>query len=217
MDAVELDGQKIAIQNIFCIGRNYDEHIKELNNARPSEPMVFLKPSSAILLEDQAIVLPAYSQNVHYECEVVVLIKEDMNHVAEEDALDYVAGFGIGLDLTARDVQDEAKAKGLPWLKCKGFRGAACVSNFIARDLVSDVNGLTFSLSINDEIKQLGRTEHMIYPVASLLSHLSKVYGLRKGDLVYTGTPAGVGELHAGDHLALDLHGQVRAKFKVAA
>ncbi len=217
MDYVELDGQHVAVQNIFCIGRNYDEHIKELNNATPTEPLVFLKPSSSILNEGSSIILPAYSHNVHYECEVVVLIKEDMNHVDEKDVFDYVAGYGIGLDLTARDVQDSAKSKGLPWLKSKGFRGAACVSNFVARDVVGDVTHLGFSLSINGEVRQSGTTEHMIYPIAHLISYLSKVYGLRKGDLIYTGTPAGVGELKAGDDLALDLHGQVRCLFKVAA
>ncbi len=217
MDVIQFDGQSVAIQNIFCIGRNYVEHIAELNNITPTEPMVFLKPSSAILNEGNAIVLPAYSQNVHYECELVILIKDDMNHIAEDDVFNYIAGYGIGLDLTARDVQDVAKSKGLPWLKSKGFRGAACVSNFIAKDLVADVDDLSFSLKINDEIRQLGKTENMIYPVAYLLSHLSKVYGLRKGDLVYTGTPAGVGELNVGDELELDLHGQVRATFKVAA
>ncbi|MBP6345927.1 fumarylacetoacetate hydrolase family protein [Neisseriaceae bacterium CLB008] len=217
MASVSLNGLDTPVSNIFCIGRNYVAHAKELNNDVPTEPMVFLKPTSALLHPTSPVILPSYSQSIHYECELVILIKEDAHNVSEAEALNYVAGYSIGLDLTARDLQDKAKSQGHPWTQCKGFRGAACITHFVSSQIVDDPSGLTFDLKINGQTRQSGNTDLMIFSVQKIISHLSQYYGLQKGDLIYTGTPAGVGEVHPGDIMSLDLHGHIQAEFKVAA
>lgn len=211
-----LAGQPQHVNSIFCIGRNYAAHAAELGNAIEAEPIVFLKPNSALLAEGVPIVLPDYSRDVHYECELVLLIGQDADDVSAAEAMAHVAGYAIGLDLTARDVQSEVKAKGLPWTKAKGFRGAACVSDFVAANLVSDATQLTFSLMVNGEQRQRGESALMLFPVAEIVSYLSRIYGLRAGDVIFTGTPEGVGALQGGDVLALDLHGMVQASWVVA-
>lgn len=216
MKTIQLDGRPMPVANIFCIGRNYREHIRELNHALPKEPVVFLKPTSALLAEGEPIVLPAFSQAVHYECELVAYIGNDVEHVDEAGALACVGGYGIGLDLTARDVQSQAKAQGLPWTQAKGFRGAACVSHFLAADVVGDIQAQQFSLYVNQMLRQQGDSGDMLLPVARQIAYLSAVYGLQAGDLIFTGTPAGVGALHHGDELQLCWHGKVAARFRVA-
>ena len=215
MKTIQLNGQSLPVGNIFCIGRNYHEHIQELGNAIPAEPVVFMKPTSALLQEGSDIVLPPFSASVHYECELLVYIGRNAEYIGAHQALDCVAGYGIGLDLTARDVQADAKAKGLPWIRAKGFRGAACVSHFIAADVVADIQAQQFSLSVNGQIRQQGDSAEMIFPVAQQIAYLSTVYGLQAGDLIYTGTPAGVGELAHGDDLQLSWHGKIQAAFRV--
>lgn len=212
-----LDGRPCRIANLFCIGRNFVAHAAELGNTVEPEPLVFLKPTSALLLEGAPIVLPGYSNDVHHECELVVLIGKGGDHIAEADALSHVAGYGIGLDLTARDAQNEAKAKGHPWTKAKGFRGAACVSALVPAERVADPQALTFSLKVNGETRQLGDTALMQFGVARLIAELSARYGLTEGDLIYTGTPAGVAALRPGDVLELTLDGLVSARWEVAA
>lgn len=201
---------------IYCIGRNYAEHIAELNNEKPSEPVVFLKPNSSILPKNQAIVLPAFSQNVHYETELVLQIGRDADALVPHDALSCVSAVAVGLDLTARDVQDTAKNKGLPWTKAKGFKGAACVSDFIDVAALPNLQAARFTMHQNGELKQQGHTADMIFSIAEILCFLAEIYGLRQGDWVFTGTPAGVGQLHRGDVLTLDLQGLVQARFNVA-
>ena len=178
------------------------------------EPVVFLKPAAALLREGHPLHLPAFSQDVHYECELLVLIGRDADNIREADALQYVAGYGIGLDLTARDVQGEVKAKGLPWTKAKGFRGAACVSAFVPASEL-DPLAARFTLQVNGQLRQQGDTTLMRFSVPYIVSYLSQVYGLRAGDVIFTGTPEGVGQLHAGDVLQLDL-GVVQAQWQVA-
>ncbi|NDV13089.1 fumarylacetoacetate hydrolase family protein [Crenobacter caeni] len=216
MTELDLAGRAVRPANIFCIGRNYAAHAAELGNPVEEEPLVFLKPTSALLPEGQAIVLPAFSSDVHYEAELVLLIGESGNDIAEGDALSHVAGYGLGLDLTCRDVQNAAKARGLPWAKGKGFRGAACVSSFVPAREVADPGRLTFTLDINGERRQTGDTSHMLFPPARLIAYLSSVFGLSAGDLVYTGTPAGVAALKPGDALALELPDLVQASWQVA-
>ncbi|MCW3478031.1 fumarylacetoacetate hydrolase family protein [Neisseriaceae bacterium JH1-16] len=217
MKTITLDGQALPVSNLFCIGRNYAAHAAELGNAIETEPMVFLKPTSALNDESQPIVLPDYSHDVHHECELVLLVGEGGDDIPADRALSHIAGYAIGLDLTARDVQSVAKQKGHPWAKAKGFRGAACVSDFVSASLVRDPQSLGFSLSVNGETRQTGNTSLMLFPVAQLVSYLSHIYGLTAGDLIFTGTPEGVAAIQPGDKLELDLHGLVRASFTVAA
>ncbi|MDO4794585.1 MAG: fumarylacetoacetate hydrolase family protein [Brachymonas sp.] len=205
----------VPVNNIYCIGRNYVDHVAELKNEMPEELVVFMKPNNSLLPSGGTIHLPAYSQSVHYECELLLLIGRDSDAASIENPLDCVAAYGVGLDLTARDVQIRLKEKGLPWTKAKGFRGAACVSDFVPARQISDPQNCEFTLHINGELRQHGRCMHMIHSLPDILRELADTYGLCAGDVVFTGTPAGVGLLHAGDRLLLDLAGQVQATFNV--
>ena len=217
MAVVMLDGVAQQVSNIFCIGRNYAAHVAELGNQLEEEPLVFLKPTSALTLSGQPMRLPAYSADVHHECELVMLIGKDGSDIPAADALSHIAGVGIGLDLTARDVQSEAKQGGKPWTKAKGFRHAACVSDFVGSSHVDLGQPFSFSLQVNGETRQQGDTSLMLYPLATIISYLSQVYGLTAGDLIYTGTPQGVAALHTGDVLHLQLDGVVSADWTVSA
>ena len=216
MKTILVEGREVALSNIFCIGRNYVEHVKELKNAKPTEPVVFLKPTSALIQSGENITLPEYSHDVHHECELIIYIDKDVNSVSPQRALDYVGGYAVGLDLTARDVQSQLKHKGLPWTKAKGFRSAACVSHFISPKLIDDINAQQFSLKVNGELRQQGNTKDMMFPCAEIISYLSEVYGLQAGDIIYTGTPAGVAALKSGDELELIWTDKIDVKFKVA-
>ncbi|PIT48111.1 fumarylacetoacetate hydrolase family protein [Snodgrassella communis] len=216
MKTIQIEGQRAALGNIFCIGRNYTEHVKELRNTKPDEPVVFLKPTSSLAQAGDNIKLPAYSRDVHHECELVIYIKEDVVDVSEEKALNYVGGYAIGLDLTARDVQTELKSKGLPWEKAKGFPTAACVSNFITPDKVNDIQSQDFCLKVNGEIRQQGNSRDMMFSCQQIISYLSRIYGLQAGDIIYTGTPAGVAAIESGDVLELIWSKKLAVKFLVA-
>lgn len=206
----------LPINTIYCIGRNYVAHIAELNSETPTEPLVFLKPNSSILAGN-VITLPAFSQNVHYETELVVQIGQDCEQIAPENATSLISAYAVGLDLTARDVQTEVKQKGLPWTKAKAFKGAACLSDWVAADKLPSNSEIEFTLTLNGEPKQHGNTSLMIDSLPFLISYLADLYGLKRGDIVFTGTPAGVGQLHSGDVLELDLHhGLATARFEVA-
>ena len=212
---ITLDHQELPIQNIFCIGRNYAKHIEELNNETPLEPLVFLKPTSALAQAGDTITLPAFSNSVHYEAELILYIDQDARNLAPSEALSVVGGYAVGLDLTARDLQDTIKSKGEPWTKCKGFPGAAIVSDFISADKIDNAEDISFTFTQNGALKQNGNTSMMLYPIAEIVSYLSQVYGLSEGDLIYTGTPEGVGKLATGDVLKLTLEDLVDADFKI--
>ena len=217
MTHIFLNGQERAVSNIFCIGRNYREHAAELGNAVPEEPMAFLKPTGALLAGESRIELPAYSESVHYECELVLYVGQTAGAGLDEAAaLACVEGVGIGLDLTARDVQGEAKAKGQPWLKAKGFRHSACVSHFVAPAVLPAADSLLFSLKVNGEPRQQGDSAQMVHSIPKLVAYLADTYGLPAGSLIFTGTPEGVGELQHGDRLQLSLHGHIDCAFEVA-
>lgn len=206
----------VAVQNIFCIGRNYAAHIAELGNRPAGQPVVFTKPTSAIHHPGQPIRLPAHSSEVHFETELVLLIGKGGRHISRQEALSHICAVTVGLDLTARDVQNHAKQNGLPWDTGKGFDGAACLSPFVAFDAAPPLSTFTFSLQINGELRQNGQVSNMLYPVDELIAYLSTVFTLQPGDLIYTGTPEGVGPLKPGDHLQLALNGQVLSEFDVA-
>lgn len=199
---MRLPGLDIAAGSIYCIGRNYAEHAKELGNAVPEKPLVFMKPRASLCYDGESIVLPEISQNVHHETEIVVAIGSEAVNVNESAALNFVAGFAVGIDVTARDVQDELKKKGSPWTLAKGLPTFAPVGRFVKAALP-----LSIELDINGESRQRGSSDQMIFPIPTLISYLSRTFHLFPGDLIFTGTPAGVGPMKRGDRLEARLVG----------
>ncbi len=203
---------------IICIGRNYADHIREFDNGDPSaEPIFFLKPDTALLRNNDPFYLPAFSNEVHYETELVVRISKVGKCVAEQFARRYYDEVGLGIDFTARDLQREAMAAGLPWEKAKGFdRSAALSPLFIPLgDIGGDVQKLSFEMWLNGETRQQGDTSMMIFTVDRIISYVSQFMTLRMGDLIYTGTPAGVGPVHSGDTLQASLMGRELLNFDI--
>lgn len=218
MSAINLlpDNLRVDVGTIYCIGRNYIKHIQELENEVNAEPVLFLKPAASLITQQRQIELPAFSNDVHHEAELVLLIGREGRHVAEEEALHYVTGVGIGLDLTARDTQSALKAKGLPWTTAKGFETAACVSDFLPLQRLPKLDHLRFTLRVNGDLRQEGDTSLMIFPVAKIVSFISSLVTLQPGDVVFTGTPHGVAAIAAGDRLDLSLENILHATFTVA-
>ncbi len=186
---------------LICIGRNYTEHIKELENEKPTDPVVFLKPDTAILLKKQPFFIPDFSNDVHHEVEVLVKINRVGKHIDKKFAYKYYKEIGLGIDFTARDLQSQLKAKGLPWEKAKAFDGSAIIGNWLSVDDLSDVNHISFTLQKNDVIVQQGNTSHMLWKIDELIEYVSKYFTLKIGDIIFTGTPAGVGKVIANDKL----------------
>lgn len=184
---------------ILAVGRNYSEHAKELNNPVPTEPVVFLKPDTALLREGKAFYHPDFSNDIHYEVELVIKIGKEGKHIAEKFALNYIDSIGIGIDFTARDIQENCKKKGLPWEIAKAFDHSAPIGEFINLAELKDLKNINFSLKKNDEIVQTGNSSEMIFSFEQIISYLSKRFTLKKGDLIFTGTPAGVGKISIGD------------------
>ncbi len=190
---------------IYCIGRNYAEHARELQNEIPAEPVVFLKPSGSIIYDGGTIRLPEQSNNVHHEVEMVVAIGKKGNKIPKEEAFGFVAGYAVGIDVTARDIQQKAKEKSHPWAVAKGFDTFAPLSRFIAADAVRDPQNLELKLSVNGEIRQNDNTSLMIFPVPALISYLSGIFTLYPGDIIFTGTPKGVASLKKSDQVKATL------------
>ncbi len=186
---------------IICIGRNYVEHAKELNNPLPKKPIFFLKPESALIHKNQPFFYPEFSKDIHFETEIVLRICKVGKHIQPEFADTYFDKIGIGFDLTARDLQNECKSKGLPWEIAKGFDQSAPLSLLKPKTTFKNINNLNFSLKVNDEIRQKGNTKDLIFSYEKLISYVSQFMTLKIGDLIFTGTPAGVGPLKIGDHL----------------
>lgn len=186
---------------IICIGRNYVNHAKELGNDMPSEPLFFLKPDTAIQPKGHPFFIPDFSNDIHYEVELVIRINKTGKYIEEKFAHTYYSQIGLGIDFTARDVQEKCKAKGLPWEKAKGFDGSAQISrNFIDKSDLN-LNNISFSLQKNGEQVQLGNSKEMCFNFDAIITYISKFYTLKIGDLIYTGTPEGVGPVVAGDKL----------------
>ncbi|MBI9058055.1 MAG: fumarylacetoacetate hydrolase family protein [Labilibaculum sp.] len=200
---------------ILAIGRNYVNHAKELNNPVPAEPVVFSMPDSALLKSNKDFYYPDFSKDIHHEVEVVVKICRVGKNIPIEFAHRYYDEIGLGIDFTARDIQAECKKKGLPWEKAKAFDGAAPISKFINKDQFKDVNQMDFHLDINGKRVQTGNTSNMIFSIDYLIAYLSQFFTLKIGDLIYTGTPEGVGPVKIGDHLEGVLEGEKRLDFKV--
>ena len=191
---------------IICIGRNYTKHIEELANERPDNPVVFLKPDSAILPNKNPFFIPPFSNDVHYEVEVLIKINKVGKHIASRFAHKYYDEIGLGIDFTARDVQQQCKEKGLPWEKAKAFDGSAVIGNFYYK---KDFNleNLSFQLFKNNEIVQDGNTQSMLWKIDELISYVSQYFTLKKGDIIFTGTPAGVGKVSENDVLLGQIEG----------
>lgn len=186
---------------IICVGRNYADHIEELKNERPTAPVIFIKPDTALLRPGEDFYLPDFSNEIHHELEVVVKINRVGKYIDEKFAHKYYDEVALGVDFTARDLQTVLKTKGLPWELAKGFNGSAPVSDFIPKKELGDLGHLDFSLSVNGEVRQKGNTSMMLYSIDYLIAFVSKYFTLKTGDLLFTGTPKGVAAVKAGDEL----------------
>ncbi|WP_044399402.1 fumarylacetoacetate hydrolase family protein [Lacinutrix sp. Hel_I_90] len=186
---------------LICIGRNYTDHIKELENEKPTDPVVFLKPDTAILLKKQPFFIPEFSNDVHHEVEILIKINRVGKYIDKKFAHKYYDEIGLGIDFTARDLQAQLKAKGLPWEKAKAFDGAAVVGNWLPKSTFATVDAINFSLKKNDIVVQQGNTSHMLWKIDEIVEYVSKYFTLKIGDIIFTGTPAGVGKVVANDKL----------------
>ena len=186
---------------IICIGRNYAAHIEELKNEKPGQPVVFLKPDTALLKGGAPFYYPDFSTNIHHEIELVLKISKEGKYIQPQFAHRYFDEIGLGIDFTARDLQDLCKAKGLPWEIAKAFNGSAPIGDFKSVTEFSDLKNIDFHLEINGEVKQKGNTSLMLFDFATIISYVSQFFMLKKGDLIYTGTPSGVGPVQTGDQL----------------
>lgn len=214
----DVQGQTINLPlgKVLCIGQNYQDHIAEMNSKTAAEALFFIKPNTALVDIHQPFPIPAQLGAVHNETELAVLIKAPLTKVTPEQVLDAVWGYGLALDLTLRDQQKKLKELGRPWEIAKGFDGACPLSGFVASNELADVQQLKFSLSVNDELRQQGDTRMMIRSVSQIISELSQFFTLLPGDVVLTGTPAGVGPLHSGDQLELVLADKLHIKTSVS-
>lgn len=186
---------------IIAIGRNYAAHIEELKNERPSEPVIFTKPDTAVLKNNEPFYYPEYSQDIHHEVEILLKVKKEGKYIQEAFASDYYDEIGLGIDFTARDLQQKAKEKGLPWAIAKGFNGSAPISAFFPKDTFGDLHNLDFSLKVNGETRQEGNTSLMLFSFDYIIHYISQFFTLKTGDIIFTGTPSGVGPVQIGDHL----------------
>ena len=200
---------------IICIGRNYAAHIEELANERPKDPVVFIKPDSAVLPKDQDFYIPEFTKEVHYEVEVLIRINKVGKHIDRRFAHKYYNEVGLGIDFTARDLQSALKQKGLPWEKAKGFDGSAVIGRWLPKSDFKDLNNLNFTLYKNEELVQKGNTGLMLWNIDELVAYVSTFFTLKKGDILFTGTPAGVGQITTNDYLSGKLEGQELFSLKI--
>jgi acylpyruvate hydrolase len=200
---------------IFCIGRNYAAHIAELSNERPTDPVIFMKPDTALLRDNAPFYYPDFSQDIHHEVEIVLKINKQGKNIEAAFAHRYYDELAIGVDFTARDVQARQKAKGLPWEIAKGFDGSAPVSGFVPKSQFADLKNLSFSLTVDGAVRQEGNTALMLWSFDEQIAYLSRFFTLRPGDLLFTGTPEGVGPVQVGEVLAASLDGTERLRFEI--
>lgn len=198
---------------IFCIGRNYADHAKELNHEIPKVPVFFMKPDTAIIRNNKPFFLPAFSEDLHYEVEIVLKICRLGKNIDKKYAYRYYNEIGVGIDFTARDLQQEAIKSGNPWEIAKAFDGSAPISKFIKKDRLPDVNAINFQLDINGRTVQNGNTKDLIFSFDDIIEYISKFSTLKMGDLIFTGTPSGVGPVKIGDHLAASIEGNLMLDF----
>jgi 2-keto-4-pentenoate hydratase/2-oxohepta-3-ene-1,7-dioic acid hydratase in catechol pathway len=199
---------------IICIGRNYAEHAKEMNSAVPTEPVFFMKPDTALLKEGD-FYIPEFTKDLHHEIELVLKICKTGKHIEEQFAHKYYDEIGLGIDFTARDVQAKCKEKGLPWEKAKAFDHAAPLGKMTRKEEISDLNDIRFELKINGQTRQTGNSKDLIFSFDKVISYISKFVTLKQGDLIYTGTPEGVGQVNPGDKLEGFLNGKLYLSLQV--
>lgn len=192
---------------IICIGRNYTQHIEELQNERPEEPLVFMKPDSAVLLKQHPFVIPEFSEDIHHELEIIVKINKVGKYIDEKFAHKYYDEIGVGIDFTARDLQQKLKDKGFPWEKAKAFDGSAVIGDFLSKNNFNSMENLTFEMTKNGTTVQKGNSSHMLWKIDALIAHVSQFFTLKIGDIIFTGTPEGVGLVKPNDILEGFLEG----------
>jgi len=186
---------------LICIGRNYAQHISELKSEKPTEPVIFLKPDTAILLKNQPFFIPDFSNEVHHEVEVLVKINRVGKYIDSKFAHKYYEQIGLGIDFTARDLQKQLKEKGLPWEKSKAFDGSAVIGKWVSKTSYKNLNKLSFSLLKNNETVQSATTEDMLWGIDEIIAYVSRFFTLKIGDIIFTGTPSGVGKVESNDSL----------------
>ena len=186
---------------IICIGRNYIDHIKELSNQKPMNPVVFLKPDSAVIAKNQNFIIPSFSNEIHHEVELVIKINKVGKHIDKSFSHKYYDEIGLGIDFTARDIQSNLKEKGHPWEKSKAFDNSCMVGNFLKKEKIEDISKIEFSLKKNNEVVQSGCSNDMLWKIDELISYVSQYFTLKIGDLIFTGTPSGVSKVESGDIL----------------
>lgn len=200
---------------IIAIGRNYAEHAKELNNPVPTVPVIFMKPDTAVLKDNKPFYYPEFSSDIHHEIELVLKVCKEGKHIDQKYAGNYFEEIGLGVDFTARDIQQKHKEKGLPWELAKSFDNSAPVSKFIPKNNFAELYNLEFKLEVNEKLVQTGHTSNLLFSFEAIISFVSQYITLKKGDLIFTGTPQGVGPIKIGDHLAGYLEGEKLLDFYV--
>jgi len=208
--------QSFRVGKVVCLGRNYAEHIRELNNPVPDRPVLFIKPATSIIPSGGTVVIPAYSNDCHHEVELAVLIGCPAKNLSTDRAMECVAGYGVAVDLTLRDVQSKLKTRGLPWEVAKGFDTACPLSDFVPADRIADPQDLQLRLKVNGEVRQEGSTALMLRRLPEILAEISAIFTLEPGDVVLTGTPAGVGPLRSGDRVEAEIDALVELSVTVA-
>jgi 2-keto-4-pentenoate hydratase/2-oxohepta-3-ene-1,7-dioic acid hydratase in catechol pathway len=204
---IRATNREYQIGKILCIGRNYVEHIRELGNETPEAPVIFMKPASSVIRDGEEIVIPPYARECHHEAELALLIGMEGRNIPAERAMEHIAGYGVAIDLTLRDVQAELKKKGLPWEIAKGFDTACPLSDFAPAGSVADPQNLRIRLEVNGKVRQDSSTALMIHTIPAIISHMSGIFTLEPGDVILTGTPAGVGPLVSGDGVVAEISG----------
>jgi len=207
--------QQFPIGKIVCLARNYAEHARELGNETPAAPVLFMKPATSVIGDGGTVRIPPYSQECHYEVELAVLIGRECRAVSAETALEYVAGYATAIDMTLRDVQNQLKAKGLPWEIAKGFDSSCPLSDFVPAGSVADPHTLRLRLAVNGSVRQDGCSADMIHRLPQIIAHISSIFTLEPGDVILTGTPAGVGPVVAGDVMQAEIEGVARLNIHV--
>ena len=200
---------------IICIGRNYADHISELNNEKPTEPVIFLKPDTAQIQKKFPFVIPAFSNDIHHEVELLVKICKVGKYISPKFAPNYYEEIGLGIDFTARDVQSDLKTKGLPWEKAKAFDGSALIGDFFPKSTFESLENINFELHSNGNVVQQGNTSLMLWNIDALIAHVSQYFTLKKGDIIFTGTPKGVAQVKNGDELRGFIEGKQVFKIKI--
>lgn len=200
---------------VICVGRNYADHISELNNTKPLEPVLFLKPDSAIILKNRPFYIPDFSNDINYEIELIIKISRLGKHIQNKFSHRYYDYIGLGIDFTARDIQTELKKKGLPWEKSKAFDGSCFVSEWVQKSNFKDLNKINFNLKLNNNIVQNGNSNLMLWKIDELISYISTFFTLKIGDIIFTGTPSGVGKVSKNDILEGFLDNKKMFKLKI--